>query len=97
MTFRLGKALRLLGCVLSLTAAAGCGDACLNLATQICTCYPDDGSRGACNQRAKDSEASFPISKQDQAYCQHQIDTHACDCRNLATPEGRVGCGLAYP
>jgi len=50
-----------------------------------------------CNQRAKDAESSFSVTAQDKDYCQHLIDTHACDCRNIATPEGRAGCGLTYP
>jgi hypothetical protein len=93
---RRGKLLRLLGCVLTVTLAAGCGDACLDLASRVCGCLPDDGTRGACNARAKDSEANFPVTAQDQAFCQHQLDTGACDCRQLTTPEGKVGCGIAY-
>jgi hypothetical protein len=96
MTLRPGKVLRLLGCVLTLTLAAGCGDACLDLASRVCGCLPDDGTRAACNRRAKESEASFSVTAQDQAFCQHQIDTGACDCNKLTTPEGKVGCGIAY-
>src|SRR5581483_10119394 len=96
MKLRRGKLLRLLGCVLTLTFAAGCGDACLDLASRICGCLPDDGTRAACNARARDSEANFPVTSQDQAYCQRQIDTGACDCRQLTTPQGKVGCGVAY-
>jgi hypothetical protein len=97
MTFRVVKLLPLLGCMLTLTATVGCGDPCRDLASQICTCYPDDGTRAVCNQRAKDAESSFSVGPQDKEYCQHLIDTHACDCRNIATPEGRAGCGLTYP
>jgi hypothetical protein len=82
--------------MLTLSLTAGCGDACLNLASQICLCYPDDGTRAACNKRAADSEAFFPVGPNNQAYCQHQIDTHACDCTKLATPEGKQGCGMSY-
>lgn len=90
------KALRLLACVVTVSLAAGCGDACRNLASQVCVCLPDDGTRAACNQRAKDSEAVFPLRSQDQAFCQHQLDTHACDCNVLNTPEGKAGCGLTF-
>lgn len=89
------RASLLLACVLTLTLAAGCGDACLNLASRICGCLPDDGNRGACNARAKAQEANFPLRKQDQAFCQKQLDTGACDCTKLNTPEGKVGCGLS--
>ena len=89
-------ALRLAACMLTLTAAAGCGDSCLTLAAQICHCLPDDGTRAACNQRAKESETNFTVGKQDEAFCQKQIDTKACDCTVISTPEGKVGCGIAY-
>ncbi len=91
-----GRALRLLGCVLGLTLAAGCGSACRNLASQICSCLPDDGSRAACNQRARLSEADIPVRPVDETYCQKQLDQHLCDCNYLNTPEGRVACGESF-
>lgn len=90
------QALRLLACVLTMTLAAGCGDACLSLAGQICGCLPDDGTRASCNARAKAQEANFQVRSQDQTFCQKQIDSHACDCSKLGTPEGKQGCGLSY-
>ena len=93
---RTARALRLLACVLTMTLAAGCGDACLSLAGQICGCLPDDGTRAACNARAKSQEANFSVRSQDQAFCQKQIDSKACDCSKLGTPEGKLGCGLSY-
>src|SRR5947209_14703597 len=106
MTSRVVKLLPLLGCVLTLTATAGCGDPCRDLASQVCACFPDDGTRAVCNQRAKDAESTFGISQQDKEFCQQMLDSHSCDCRNLATPgtsdggappDGRAGCGLTYP
>src|SRR5438874_2703796 len=44
MTLRVVKVLPLLACVLTLTATVGCGDPCRDLASQICTCFPDDGT-----------------------------------------------------
>jgi hypothetical protein len=90
------RALRILACLLSLTFAAGCGDACLTLADQICVCLPDDGTRAACSKRARDQEASYPVRSEDTTYCQQQIDSHACDCNNLNTDQGRQNCGIAY-
>ena len=84
------KVLPLLGCMLTVILATGCGDACLDLAGRICNCLPDDGTRAECNRRAKDSESTFPVTAQDRAYCQHQLDTNACDCTQLATPEGKA-------
>ena len=89
------KVLPLFACMVTVTLAAGCGDACLDLAGRICNCLPDDGTRAECNRRAKDSEANFPVTQQDRTYCQHQIDTNACDCTQLATPEGKAACGIA--
>jgi len=45
------KPLLLLGFVLTVTQAAGCGNACLKLADQICNCQPDDVLRSGCRRR----------------------------------------------
>jgi hypothetical protein len=90
------RLLRLLACVFSLSVAAGCGNPCLDLAAQVCACLPDDGTRAACNQRAKEAQTTFSVRDADQQFCQKQLDSHACDCKQLATPEGKVGCGISY-
>src|SRR5437764_2787675 len=82
--------------VLTVTQAVGCGDACLKLADQICNCQPDDASRSACQAQVREQEKVFPIRNADQQRCQQALDTNACDCQKLTTPEGRVACGLAY-
>jgi hypothetical protein len=97
MTVRVVKVLPLLAAVLTLTEVAGCGDPCRDLASQVCNCFPDDGTRAVCNQRAKDAESVFPLSQADAQYCQQKLDSHACDCTKIATPEGRTACGLTYP
>ena len=85
----------------ALAAAAlslqGCKNACENLASQICYCLPDDGTRAACNQEASDNEDVYPVSSSDNAYCQHLLDTNACDCNQLTTEQGKINCGLVYP
>ena len=95
----LRRALRLSACVLTLSGVVGCGDACLNLAQQICNCLPNDatGAQQACNSRASDAEVVFTVRPNDQAYCQHQLDTNACDCTQLQTAAGKAGCGISYP
>lgn len=90
------RLLRLLACVFSLSVAAGCGNPCLDLASQVCSCLPDDGTRAACNQRANQAQGTFAVRAEDQQYCQQQLDSKACDCKQLTTPEGKVGCGLSY-
>ena len=57
-----GKALRLLACVLSLALTTACGDACLSLASQVCSCQPDANSQAICNQKAKDAEEERDLS-----------------------------------
>jgi hypothetical protein len=90
------KPLLLAASVLTLILAAGCGDPCLSLAQQICSCQLDQTSVDSCNQRAKQAQAIFPESSVDQQYCQKQLDNKACDCTKLNTREGRVACGIAY-
>jgi hypothetical protein len=88
--------LLLLACVLTVSLAAGCGNACLKLADQICSCQPDDTSRANCQQRARDQESIFPVRTQDEQVCQAALDSQKCNCQNLLTPEGRAECGIAY-
>jgi len=91
---------RLVGAALlaaSALALHGCSNACDHLASQICYCLPDDGTRAACNQEASSNEDTFPVSASDAAYCQHLLDTNACDCNKLTTAQGKADCGLSYP
>ena len=88
------KALRLLACVLSFALASGCGDSCLSLANQICSCQPDSNTQAICNQKAKDAESIFAVGTMDTKLCQQLLDNHQCDCNKLITAEGRQACGL---
>jgi len=90
------KPLLLLACVLTLQMATSCTNACLQLADQICSCQPDDITRSACQQQARTQEGIFSVTSLNEEECQKALDTHACDCTVITTPEGRVGCGLAY-
>jgi len=94
MKLNFAKALRLAGCVLTLSLAAGCGNPCRDLASKICSCLPDDGTRAACNTRARQQESNFAVRKEDEQICQQKLDS--CDCTMLNTPEGRVNCGVAW-
>jgi hypothetical protein len=84
-------------CVLTLSLAAGCGDACLSLAEQVCSCQPDPVSQDNCNQRAKEAKGIFSVGSNDAQFCQAKIDQNACSCPKLNTPEGREACGIAFP
>ena len=101
------RAFCLATCVLGLALAPACQDACLQLATEVCACQPDSNAQAVCNQQAKQRESVFPVSPQDEKYCQQKLDTHLCDCSSsndpsvtaaccgrLNTPEGRAACGL---
>jgi hypothetical protein len=100
------KAVSIVACALTLLLAAGCGNACLTLADQICSCQPDDNSKQLCNAQAKVQEETFPVSKHDEATCQQKLDDKGCDCNltdssdrtaccdRLNTPQGRAACGL---
>src|SRR3954467_8043944 len=81
--------------MLTLLLAAGCGDACLQLADEICSCQPDQASQANCQQRARDQEGIFNVRKQDEQFCQHLLDTNSCDCKKLDAPEGRQACGTS--
>ena len=88
------KLLRLLACVLTVCLAAGCGNACRDLAEKICQCIPDEGNRQLCNQRAKEAEKTYVVRPEDEAYCAQQVDK--CDCTKLRSSQEQVDCGLAY-
>jgi hypothetical protein len=90
------KVLRLLVCVVSFSVAAGCSDACISLANQICSCQPDTLSESNCQQLAQAQEATFSVRGQDEKFCQDKLDQGACDCNKLNTPEGRQNCGLSF-
>lgn len=89
--------LLLLAGMLTIPLVAGCGNACLKLADQICSCQPDDTSRQNCQQRARDQEGIFSVRSEDERVCQSILDQGKCDCQALITPEGRELCGLAFP
>jgi len=83
-------------CVLTLTLAVGCGNPCLRLADQICSCQPDDTSRANCQQRARDQGDTFAVGPQQEELCQAKLDSNACACQSLITPAGRDACGLSF-
>jgi len=86
------KALPLIACLSSLLLAAGCGDACLSLANEICSCQPDPNAQAICNAQAKAQDKTFPIGKADQQFCQQKLDSQACDCSGQRTTSGRAAC-----
>ena len=94
---KLLRPLLLLAGVLTVPLVSGCGNACLQLADQICNCQPDDTTRANCQQRARDQEGIFSVRSEDQRACQAILDNGQCTCQSLVTPEGRAACGLSFP
>jgi hypothetical protein len=90
------RPLILAACMLTVVLANGCGNACLTLADNICSCQPSDTLKTNCQQRARDQDAIFSVRSQDEQYCQGILDSGKCDCTRLDTPEGRAACGLNY-
>lgn len=88
--------LRLLACVLTFALVSGCQSACLQLTTVICNCQPDLTTQQNCQQQAQNQVAIYDVRPQDEAFCQHQLDTNACICQLLTTEEGRARCGLSW-
>src|SRR6266550_2864884 len=100
----MSKVVPLIACFL---LAAGCKDACLALADQICACQPDQTSQANCTQQARNAESIFAVGAADEKFCQQKLDLQQCDCGSqssqaataaccvkLNTPEGRAACGL---
>ncbi len=95
----------LLACLLA--APIGCMDACRQLAQEICACQPDQPSVDNCNLQAQNQENIYPVTSQDEKFCQSKLDSQQCNCGDqqspaaiaaccvkLNTPEGRQACGL---
>ena len=82
----------LLACLLA--AASGCRNACLALADAVCSCELDQATKDNCNAQAKTQGSTFPVTSEDEKFCQQKLDANACSCTALNTPEGRAACGL---
>jgi len=81
--------LLLLACVLTVSLAAGCGNACLKLGgPESAAVSRNDTSRANCQQRARDQESVFPVRTQDEQVCQAALDSQKCNCQNLAHAGG---------
>ena len=98
---------RLLALLACLLASTGCMDSCRTLAAEICACQPDQPSVDNCNLLAQNQENIYPVSSQDEKFCQSKLDSQQCSCADqlspaaiaaccvkLNTPEGRAACGL---
>jgi len=88
-----------------LAALAACGSPCQDLGDRICDCQPAGAARDQCKSAVKTqlgSGAQTP-GQADEAYCQEKLATCRDPgigvglCEWLATRDGKIACGLAYP
>jgi hypothetical protein len=80
-------------CAASLALPA-CTEPCVELADKICGCQPAS-LQDSCKSEATAESSRVQPTSADQQRCKALIDQ--CDCNQLATPEGKVACGLARP
>ncbi len=88
-------------------AVVACSSPCQDLAVRICGCQPLGALQTTCVASVKNqlSNGSQQPTSADQQYCQALLatcpdpnnDPDAGVCHTLASPEGKVACGLAYP
>jgi hypothetical protein len=82
-----------------------CGSPCQDLADRICNCQPAGFLRDNCKSSVKNQiggNGQRP-GDSDQKACQALLGTcpdpesNPRQCEVLATPEGKIECGLAFP
>jgi hypothetical protein len=88
-----------------LAALVACGSPCQDLGDRICACRPPGVLRDQCTNAVQTQLGSGVQTpgKADEAYCQKLLGT--CPdpgsdrgmCDRLATEQGKIDCGLAYP
>ncbi|MHB8420285.1 MAG: hypothetical protein ACYDCL_19605 [Myxococcales bacterium] len=89
---------RLLAAALACGAlAAGCNNACQNLANNICECSPTQIAQQNCNAATAIAAGTDSLTNDDLNRCNQWLVS--CDCRMLASGSyaGKVACGLARP
>ena len=72
---------------------SGCKSACRQLSERLCECAINSTEKSNCVTRAGNSEGAFPPSADNETFCKSHLST--CDCRLIATPNGKIACGLA--
>lgn len=77
----------------SATLLAGCKSSCLKLSEKLCECSANSIDKEGCLQEAKNRDSFTEPDADANARCEALIDQ--CDCRTLATAEGKIHCGLA--
>ncbi len=96
--------LHFLAAVLLLNLSACNLSPCYKLAERLCQCQPGDVAVNSCKQRASDeSDRLNPSSAEEDRCkairdsCDKVLEAVPEDCPKLATDEGKLACGLAYP
>jgi len=83
-------ALALLGAVT--LSSAGCGNACVDLAKQICSCQPTKAKQADCQTRVDTQKLASDANKAERQRCSELVDT--CTCAAIACGD-LAACGLA--
>jgi hypothetical protein len=84
---------------------SACGSSCQELGNRICGCTVEGAPRAACETSVKNQveKGTYRPDATDQAYCEAKLATcpdptgDQALCERLATPQGKIDCGLAYP
>ncbi len=71
---------------------AGCGNACVDLATTICDCSPTTAEQTACHNGVETQKLAQNANKAQLERCQELKDT--CTCEALGARD-LAACGLA--
>ena len=95
-----------LALALTVTVAlfTGCGSPCQDLADRICGCRAAGILQDNCKTAVKNQlgSGSPTPGNADEQYCQEKLKTcvdlpTAALCDRIATTQGKIDCGLAYP
>jgi hypothetical protein len=76
---------------------AGCKSQCRQLSERLCECELNSNERSNCVSRAANAEGVNPGNFAQEEYCRARLQPgpEGCDCRLIATKEGKMRCGLA--
>ena len=83
-------------------ALQACGNSCQDLGDRLCQCSGAGTSRDTCKTEIKNQLSAAGVESTDEAACSAALNTcnapsGASFCEWVATTDGKVACGLAYP
>ena len=90
-----GLRMRLFLVLIAVVLASGCKGSCRRLAEELCNCATNSLDKDTCLRTAAAAESGAAPTETDEKNC--AVLLPGCDCRLIATPQGKVRCGLARP